>query len=433
MNAPIRRRPLKLLFAAWEGGGSVPPVLTAAEKMIARGHHVRIMSDACNRRECEAVGSRFVPWSRAPSREDKSRDSDRMRDWEAVGPEGFLRLIQHIMAGPALAYAQDLTEELSREPADLVVSSEMLMGVLAGCEALDQPAVVLTTQICPFPLPGAPPFGAGLAPARTDAERAALAEVEQGLRHLFDSGLPALNDARGELGLGPLAAMTDQLAAARAVLMATSEAFDFPWMGRPPRVRYVGPQISDPPWAGGWSSPWAKSDPRPLALVGFSSTFQNHVAVLQRVLDALSDLDVRVLLTTGETIDPAELDAPPNAVILRRAPHVQVMREAALVVTHGGHGTAIRALAQGLPMLVVPHGRDQNDNARRVTERGAGLSLPPTASTEEIRQTVRRLLAEPGFAAAAGKLGAVVARDAASSVLESELETLAMAAQTLEA
>ncbi len=60
MNAPMKTRPLNLLFATWEGGGSVPPVLTAAEKMIARGHRVRIMSEACNRPEVEAVGARFV-------------------------------------------------------------------------------------------------------------------------------------------------------------------------------------------------------------------------------------------------------------------------------------------------------------------------------------------------------------------------------------
>ena len=88
MNAPMRTRPLNLLFATWEGGGSVPPVLTAAQKMIARGHRVRIMSEACNRPEVEAVGARFVGWTRAPSRPDKSRDNDVTRDWEAVGPEG---------------------------------------------------------------------------------------------------------------------------------------------------------------------------------------------------------------------------------------------------------------------------------------------------------------------------------------------------------
>jgi MGT family glycosyltransferase len=258
-----------------------------------------------------------------------------------------------------------------------------------------------------------------------------LAEVEALLRGLFDRGLPALNAARAALGLAPLAAIADQLSSARAVLLGTSEAFDFPWTPRPDRIRYVGPQISDPAWTGDWTSPWAKEDPRPLVLVGFSSTFQDHVAVLQRVLDALGALDVRVLLTTGDGIEPEELSAPPNAVVARRAPHVRIMREADLVVTHGGHGTVIRALAQGLPLLIVPHGRDQNDNASRVTERGAGLRLDASAPTEEIRAALERLLGESVFRDAARTLGEVVASDAASTVLEEELEAMAASANAV--
>jgi UDP:flavonoid glycosyltransferase YjiC (YdhE family) len=70
-----------------------------------------------------------------------------------------------------------------------------------------------------------------------------------------------------------------------------------------------------------------------------------------------------------------------------------VMREAALVVTHGGHGTVMRALVSRTPMLVIPHGRDQNDNAVRVTHRGAGLSLMPDASVDAIRTACSRLFA----------------------------------------
>ena len=424
----VGTRPLKLLFATWEGGGSVPPVITAAQKMIRRGHDVRIMSDVCNRPEVEEAGARFIPWTRAPSRPDKSKQSDILRDWEAVGPEGLARLLDRIIAGPALAYAEDVSAELAAEGADLVVSLDMLLGVLAACERLGQPAVALGVNICVLPLPGAPPFGGGLAPARDEAERAALVELAHNLRKLFDGGLPALNNARAALGLKPLAHLADQVLAARSLLLATSEAFDFPWTPRPSYVRYVGPQIADPSWAGIWSPSWPKSDKRPLVLVGFSTTFQNHVGVLQRVLDSLAPLPVRVLLTCGDAIEPAELRAPANAVVVARAPHVAIMREAALVITHGGHGTLIRALAAGLPMLLIPHGRDQVDNARRVTERGAGLVLGAEADTAEIGAAVSRLMDEPAFGDCARSLGAIVARDAESLRLVKELEAAALTA-----
>jgi UDP:flavonoid glycosyltransferase YjiC (YdhE family) len=101
------------------------------------------------------------------------------------------------------------------------------------------------------------------------------------------------------------------------------------------------------------------------------------------------------------------------------------MRDAAVVITHGGHGTVTRALVQQRPLLVIPHGRDQNENAIRVTERGAGLSLPNTASQEEIAQALRRLLDDPNFAIAARQLGSAMAEEIRNSPAVTLLEELA--------
>jgi UDP:flavonoid glycosyltransferase YjiC (YdhE family) len=78
-------------------------------------------------------------------------------------------------------------------------------------------------------------------------------------------------------------------------------------------------------------------------------------------------------------------------------------------------------------MLVIPHGRDQNDNAIRVTERGAGLQLLPTAATAEIRAALKRLLAEPEYRLGAQRLGRLVAEDVWGSPIVPELEGLARA------
>jgi UDP:flavonoid glycosyltransferase YjiC (YdhE family) len=104
------------------------------------------------------------------------------------------------------------------------------------------------------------------------------------------------------------------------------------------------------------------------------------------------------------------------------------MREASLVVTHCGHGTVMRALAHGRPMLCLPMGRDQNDNAARVVARGAGLRLAPDAAPGAIRGALASLLADAGFAAAASRLGAEIAVAEPNTALVDELETLAACA-----
>jgi MGT family glycosyltransferase len=419
-------RRLSFLFTTWEGGGNVTPALEAVRKLTARGHRVRVMSEECNRPESQAAGAAFVSWKRAPSRKDRSRDSQAFRDWAAATPqEGLLSVIRDVWCGPALLYAQDVIEEVQREPTDLVVTCEALFGVMAGCESLGQSYATLCPNISLTPLPGVPPLGPGLAPARDEQERAMHAEIGRSVTAMFDSGLPVLNAARAALGLAPLEHLLDQFRTAKVELLATSRAFDFSPDELPSKVRYVGPQIGDPHWAQPWNSPWPTSDARPLVTVGFSTTFQNHASVLQNVIDALAPLPARVLITLGGSIQADELRASANCVLVESAPHSVVMREAAAVVTHGGHGTIMRALVSRVPTLVIPHGRDQNDNAARITERGAGLSLRPDASVDAIRDACRRLLSDPMFRAAAKRLGDLVAAEAENSTVVQELEAAA--------
>jgi len=147
--------------------------------------------------------------------------------------------------------------------------------------------------------------------------------------------------------------------------------------------------------------------------------------VLQRAVDALGELPVRGLVTTGPAIAIEEIDAPANVTLVSGAPHSEVLRHASAVVTHGGHGTVIKTLAAGVPMVVVPLGRDQIDNAARVAYHGAGIQLKRKADAKQITAAVRRVLEEPSYAAAAGQLGAAIADDLSEDRAVIEIETLA--------
>ena len=422
MNTPAR---LRFLFTTFDGGGNVAPIMIAVARLVERGHLVRVMSDRVNRDEADAAGASFVSWTRAPSKATRSRELD-PSDWAAATPQqGVQDMVQHFLCGMALAYAQDVIEELEREPADLVVNFDMLLGVMAACEARGQKLGLLSTMTSMFPLPGVPPFGPALAPARTEAERALHAQIARDTEALFDTGLPALNSCRETLGLKPLPHVFDQANAASVRWLGTARAFDFAPEVLPAYLRYAGPLIRDPAWVAPWKSPWPATDRRPLIVVGFSTSFQNHADCLQRIVDACAELEVRVLVTLSGSIFPHEITPAANTEIADTAPHTVVMREASLVITHGGHGTVITALTHGVPMLVIPHGRDQGDNAARVVARGAGLSLPPSASVAELRASVQRLLGEPAFRSAAHTLGEAVAAEARDSTLIDELEALA--------
>jgi MGT family glycosyltransferase len=414
------------LVAHWEGGGNTPPMLAVVRRLIARAHTVRVISDPCNRAEVEQTGAAFISWTRAPHRGDKSPESDLIKDWEVPpGPAILGRLRDRIFIGPSLAYAQDILEQLNRSPADVVITSEMLFGPMVAAEAAAVPCVVLSANVYLFPREGVPPFGPGLMPATNVLARLRDRVIRMMTVREFGKGTATFNETRRVLGLPPVRHPFDQLDRLAASLMLTSEAFDFKSSNPPAHVVYAGPELEDPAWSEPWRSPWPASDRRPLVLVGFSSTFQNQVDVLRRVIDALKDVDARAVVTAGPAIDPALLPIAPNVHVCASAPHNEVLKEAAAVVTHCGHGTVIRSLAAGVPLVCVPMGRDQNENAARVVFHGAGVRVKPTDSAATIRDAIRKVLASPSYRQRAAAIGDRIVEDARRSRAVPILEEVA--------
>jgi MGT family glycosyltransferase len=415
--------PKRYLFAIIDGGGSVPPDMSVARALVNRGHDVRVLADAVLAPDVEATGATHVAWTRAPQRANLDPLSVVIQDWDARTPfEAFARVRDGVICGPAALFAADVREELARRPADVVVANIFVFGAMVAAEAEGLPTAVLVPNLLSLPGWGVPPLGPGLKPARGPAGRVRDAALGRVMKRIFDKGLPALNAARRENGVAPLGSVLHQYEHVDRVLMLTSSGFDYEGFSPPPNVRVVGPRLDDPAWAGEWTPPLGDE---PLVLVGMSSTFMDHADVLRRTTAALGDLPVRGLVTTGPSIGLDEIAPPPNVTVVERAPHSEVLRHASAVVTHAGHGTVIKALAAGVPVVALPLGRDQLDNAARVEHHGAGLRLSPKAGSDRIATAVRRVLDEPSFRASAERLAAIIAAETAEDRAIAELEALA--------
>ena len=206
--------------------------------------------------------------------------------------------------------------------------------------------------------------------------------------------------------------------------MLTSEAFDFAPTGpRPPNVVYTGPRLADPAWARPWTPP---PGDEPLVLVSLSSTYQDQVPMLRAIADALGRLPVRGLVTAGPSVDASAVAAPPNVSVVASAPHDAVLRQAAAVIGHGGHGTTIKALAHGVPVVAVPMGRDQNDIAARVVASGAGLGSRRAPSVAASARRSSGCSPSPLSPPRPRRLQAAIADDLAEDRAVDELERLAV-------
>jgi MGT family glycosyltransferase len=147
--------------------------------------------------------------------------------------------------------------------------------------------------------------------------------------------------------------------------------------------------------------------------------------LLQRIADALGQLQVQGLITTGPAVDPALIAAPPNVTVTRWVRHADVLPGCSLIITHGGHGTVMKALTAGVPLLVVPLGRDQPDNAARVAHVGAGIRLRKNASVSALRTATARVIEDPRYHAAARRMASRLAAERDDNLVVDELERVA--------
>ena len=172
---------------------------------------------------------------------------------------------------------------------------------------------------------------------------------------------------------------------------------------------------------------WARLEGRPVVHVTLGTVFATESGDLfPRLLTGLGQLPVEVVVTVGRDIDPAEFGRQPEHVHVEQwIPQSLLLPHTDLVVSHGGSGTVIAALAHGLPQVVIAMGADQMHNADRVKALGVGRALHPvTTIPAEIRDTVAALLTDKGAKSAAQRMqreiSALPGLDSALALLETE-------------
>lgn len=134
----------------------------------------------------------------------------------------------------------------------------------------------------------------------------------------------------------------------------------------------------------------------------------NQPSMFEPVLRALADLEVEAIVTVGRTNDPEAFGPlPPNIHLEQWLPLAAVLARCDAVVCHGGAGTTLAALSQGLPLLLLPRGADQFPTAAACRTVGAAQVVPPDAVTADtVRSGISAMLTDASYAAAAVRLKA---------------------------
>lgn len=387
--------------------GDLFPFLAVGQVLRRRGHRVTVATHAVHRDMVVQAGLAFHDASGMPEPDDR---------------EAFTARAFHPWHGPAFVVrdfaAADVRASYQRllplcTTADLLVTSTLAFagqilgetfeaaGRLQWRSALLAPASFLSVHDMP---------ATGLAAVDVPVRASPLAArtLQWLARRVTHGWTEPVRQFRRELGLAPESPRGDPFHrgqhAPGGVLALYSELLGAPQPDWPPNVhvcgfaRYAQPDHPDPALQA-----FLDAGPPPLVFSLGSTAVHAGEAFLRDSLRAALSLGQRAVLFTGSPAMRARLpQALPGTIhCVDYAPHAALFPRAAVVVHHGGIGTSAEALRAGVPMLVVPHGFDQPDNAVRLERIGVAEILPVSRYRAEPAAAHLRRLLQPSYAARA--------------------------------
>ncbi len=257
------------------------------------------------------------------------------------------------------------------------------------------------------------------------------------IRLLLQMGSPIfrdVNEQRKSWGLKPHGEPRDALSPLGRITQLP-EAFEFPIRGkRPPVLHYTGPFVHAQQRPA-IEFPWERLDGRPLIYASLGTLQNGSEAIFRTIAGACAGLDAQLLISLGGGLDPARFDRlAGNPMVVSFAPQLDILKRAALVITHAGINTVLESLSEGVPLVAIPLGNDQPGVAARLKARGAGLVVSRRRLTSaRLRNAVKLVLEDRRFREAAQDLQRAIRHTdgpaRAAELIEQALKTQSAGAQ----
>ncbi len=363
---------MRILFTFAGGSGHVNPLIPLAREAEAAGHVVAFASRHSMVATVEAHGfTVFTTGSPEPSIPERIP----LQPLDAEREDRVLRGGFAGVAGRERATA--ILERCADWHPDLIVCDETDFGSMIAAERLDLAyATVLVTAAGSF------------------------------VRHEVIA--EPLNDLRAEHGLPPdpdLEMLSRYLVLSPFPPSFRDQGFPLPATAHSVRPLLIQPTVDAPHWI-------AELRGRPTVYVTLGTVFNLESGDLfSRVIAGVRNRPVNVVVTVGRHLDPEELGPQPaNVRIERYISQSLLLPHCDVVVSHGGSGSVIGALAHGLPSVVIPMGADQPNNAARCQALGVGWVLDAIGATpHDVRDAVSVVLADPAYRRAAERISDEIA------------------------
>jgi zeaxanthin glucosyltransferase len=162
-----------------------------------------------------------------------------------------------------------------------------------------------------------------------------------------------------------------------AWITQTPKAFDFESAHWSPQLYHTGP-FHDGAGRIEVDFPWERLTGEPLIYASMGTLVNGVADVFRTITEATAQRKgVQLVLSVGDQLDPEQIGPlPRNAILVKRAPQLELLKRAAVCITHAGLNTVLESLAQGVPQVAIPVTVDQPGVAARIDEKKTGLFVP---------------------------------------------------------
>jgi UDP:flavonoid glycosyltransferase YjiC (YdhE family) len=361
---------MKILAIPMNAGGDLHPLVATAVGLLERGHEVVVYGEHSAIKMLAGVNA---PMITAPREIDFSPLLlETLKKERVTGDE----LPSHVLRQTLEQYSDKQAHAIGESMPD-GFRPDVVMSSLVGARVVTRVAAELGAASCvvnsDFYIGPDPPR-----PLAVDFDARSTPEVEY---------------------------LGEEMQRADLVLHAVDQHFDFDFDRLPERNYYVGPLIWEKPTP---APGYLKEKGDPWALVAISTQKQGDVMIARLANEALENQPVRIVDTIGGEHRTKELGhLPPNIHVEHYVPHSAVLEEARVLVSHAGIGSVTKALWYGVPLVLVPWGRDQPGVAARAEALGVARVVDREALTKEAIDTaLHAVLDDPGHADAAQQVSA---------------------------
>ena len=353
---------MKLGFICLNVPGHLNPMTALARQLQARGHDVVFLYSS------GAAGLPFVPGP------EKEPFSERRPEVSKMQGDDALEFSCHLVLDQTETILESLPAMVEANNVDALVLDTVQFYAELGAMQLDLPYIHVSgalhfdyTGYTPLSLYGWPHQATPQVLARNREGIKNFAQLlgrgNAGVRaHAKSAGLKIDWEDPGST-LSPLASITQ-----------TPRAFDFENSHWPPQFHHTGP-FHDGKGRDNVDFPWERLTGEPLIYASMGTLLNGRLDVFRIFVAALAKhKDLQLVLSVGDHVDSRQIGpVPSNAIIVKRAPQLELLKQASVCITHAGLNTVLESLTQGVPQVAIPVTFDQPGVAARIADKKTGV------------------------------------------------------------